>query len=343
MMLMKGGKTSEKWKKYPVRIIGTFDSYETAAAKEIQIYMSESDNDEDILRRGKRLKVDNTKNTQSLDFNNDSRNSSQEEFVPMGVYKNSVSVNGETSNSIMSCSNYNNIISTDYKALCGAVESSLNCTSLLSGNHFDNTTTTTIQDITPSTMQLIGDNFENDTAVSQNISTSILQLIGDNFDNDTAASQNLIPTTPHLTTCSEFCNATNMYLNRLDKKLDLILERLNYSSYSARIPVDSDFLNNFPMKDINSLKEIKENIKSEDYKTKMKNLISSIGGTSIKNFMKRVLGRLFSNQLASECSWSGFKNNFRLDNLALIMLVKVGACLVCHIRITRVPLTQSTF
>lgn len=24
MMLMKGGKTSEKWKKYPVRIIGTF-------------------------------------------------------------------------------------------------------------------------------------------------------------------------------------------------------------------------------------------------------------------------------------------------------------------------------
>jgi len=60
-----------------------------------------------------------------------------------------------------------------------------------------------------------------------------------------------------------------MYLNRLDKKLDLILERLNYSSNSARIPIDSDFLNNFPMKDINSLKEIKENIKSEDYKTKM--------------------------------------------------------------------------
>lgn len=30
--------------------------------------MSESENDEDILRRGKRLKVDNKKNTQSLDF-----------------------------------------------------------------------------------------------------------------------------------------------------------------------------------------------------------------------------------------------------------------------------------
>jgi len=31
--------------------------------------MSESENDEEILRRGKRLKVDNKKYTQSLDFN----------------------------------------------------------------------------------------------------------------------------------------------------------------------------------------------------------------------------------------------------------------------------------
>lgn len=34
--------------------------------------MSESENDEDISRRGKRLKVDNKKNTRSLDINNDS-------------------------------------------------------------------------------------------------------------------------------------------------------------------------------------------------------------------------------------------------------------------------------
>lgn len=39
-------------------------------------------------------------------------NSSQEELVTMGVYKKSMSVNEETSNTIMSCSNYNNIISS---------------------------------------------------------------------------------------------------------------------------------------------------------------------------------------------------------------------------------------
>lgn len=60
-----------------------------------------------------------------------------------------------------------------------------------------------------------------------------------------------------------------MYLNRLDKKLDLILERLNYNSNSIRVPIDSAFLNSFPIKDIDGLKEIEENIKSEDYKTKM--------------------------------------------------------------------------
>lgn len=27
MMLMKGGKTSEKWKSYPVKIIGTFGKF----------------------------------------------------------------------------------------------------------------------------------------------------------------------------------------------------------------------------------------------------------------------------------------------------------------------------
>jgi len=39
-------------------------------------------------------------------------NSSQEEYVPMGVYKKPTSANDETSNSILSCSNYNNIISS---------------------------------------------------------------------------------------------------------------------------------------------------------------------------------------------------------------------------------------
>ncbi|KAF0752401.1 DUF4806 domain-containing protein, partial [Aphis craccivora] len=121
MMLMKGGKTSEKWKSYPIHM-------KPLLLKKFR-YTSEFENNEDILRRGKRLKIDNKKNTRLLDFND-----------------------------------------TDYKALCGAVESSLNY-------------------ISPSTLQLIGDNFEDDTAASQYKRPSKLQLINENFENDTAACQ----------------------------------------------------------------------------------------------------------------------------------------------------------
>ncbi|KAL4100725.1 hypothetical protein QTP88_020759 [Uroleucon formosanum] len=107
MMLMKGGQTSEKWMSYPVKIIERFDSYETAAAKEIEIFMPESENDKQILRRGKRLKFYNI----YLGCN------SSQDCVPTVVY-NKATLVSEISNSTMSC--------TEYKTLSGAVESSLN-------------------------------------------------------------------------------------------------------------------------------------------------------------------------------------------------------------------------
>lgn len=61
-----------------------------------------------------------------------------------------------------------------------------------------------------------------------------------------------------------------MYLNRIDKKLDLVLERLNnYNSHNVRGPIDSIFLNSFPLQNVEDLKDIEENIKIENYKNKM--------------------------------------------------------------------------
>lgn len=63
-----------------------------------------------------------------------------------------------------------------------------------------------------------------------------------------------------------------MFLSRLDKKLDLVLERLNYSSNSVHVPIYTlFFLNSFPLKHIDGLKEIEKTlgVKNEDYKTKM--------------------------------------------------------------------------
>lgn len=47
------------------------ESYEEAAAKEVEIFMSESECD-DNLGRGKRLKLTNAKFTESCSYENDS-------------------------------------------------------------------------------------------------------------------------------------------------------------------------------------------------------------------------------------------------------------------------------
>lgn len=47
-----------------------------------------------------------------------------------------------------------------------------------------------------------------------------------------------------------------------------------------------------------------------------------IGGTTSKDAMKRVLQKLFTNNLASKCSWTGAKNNFKLKDLKMIICMK---------------------
>jgi len=52
------------------------------------------------------------------------------------------------------------------------------------------------------------------------------------------------------------------------------------------------------------------------------NLIISFGGSDTKQFIKRVLPKLFSNKLATFCSWTGQKNNFRLVDHQLMKVMK---------------------
>lgn len=60
-----------------------------------------------------------------------------------------------------------------------------------------------------------------------------------------------------------------MYLNRLDNKMDLILEHLiNKTIGAQRIPLGNTFLNTFSMKNIYTLKEVEGNLKNENLKSK---------------------------------------------------------------------------
>lgn len=64
----------------------------------------------------------------------------------------------------------------------------------------------------------------------------------------------------------------NLYLTRIDKKLDVILDLLKHhpasSNYSSSI--DTTFLNNFPITDVETLKNLDEMFKNDqEYLTKL--------------------------------------------------------------------------
>ncbi|XP_026823901.1 uncharacterized protein LOC113561593 [Ooceraea biroi] len=56
--------------------------------------------------------------------------------------------------------------------------------------------------------------------------------------------------------------------------------------------------------------------------SQFKNFISKIGGQGARDNIKRILERLFTNEVAIKCLWKGKKNNFRVNNLNLIIIMK---------------------
>lgn len=47
-----------------------------------------------------------------------------------------------------------------------------------------------------------------------------------------------------------------------------------------------------------------------------------IGSAKAKEAIKRALQKLFTNNLASKCSWTGAKHNFKLKDLTIITCIK---------------------
>lgn len=50
--------------------------------------------------------------------------------------------------------------------------------------------------------------------------------------------------------------------------------------------------------------------------------INQVGGTCVKNFVKRVFTKLFTNELATKFSWMGFRQNQALQNLKIVNIIK---------------------
>lgn len=72
---------------------------------------------------------------------------------------------------------------------------------------------------------------------------------------------------------TEFMNSTNMFLNRLDKKLDVLLEHIKHPPSAQYIPLDDPVLNMFPLKDIAALRDIEENLLNDEFKLKIVSIV----------------------------------------------------------------------
>lgn len=64
-----------------------------------------------------------------------------------------------------------------------------------------------------------------------------------------------------------------MFLNRLDKKLDLLLENVKHPSSLQYVPLDDSVLSMFPLKDIAAIKDMEEYLKNDEYKLKIVRIV----------------------------------------------------------------------
>ncbi|KAF0716473.1 DUF4806 domain-containing protein, partial [Aphis craccivora] len=107
----------------------------------------------------------------------------------------------------------------------------------------------------------------------------------------------------------EKISTTLTYVKRIDARLDLLESKLN--SESLLETTENDFFSLIPIKTVDGLEEIEVKIKTNvDFEKKS----------------GEVLARFFINQLAAKYSWSGYRNNNKLETLEIIKIIK-GVCM----------------
>uniref|UniRef100_A0A2S2PHG5 DUF4806 domain-containing protein n=1 Tax=Schizaphis graminum TaxID=13262 RepID=A0A2S2PHG5_SCHGA len=108
------------------------------------------------------------------------------------------------------------------------------------------------------------------------------------------------------------------YVKRIDKKLESLME----DSVSLNKNNDNSIVSLFPITSVEALQNIETKLLDATFEKQMINFVTQIGGLNAVNFTKRVFARVFTNQLATQYSWTGFRNNNPLKQLQLIAIIK---------------------
>ncbi|XP_025192717.1 putative histone-lysine N-methyltransferase 1, partial [Melanaphis sacchari] len=339
LMIIKADEPNVDWSSFPVNIIGeSYDSYDKAVQKEREIFLSES---ERSLGRGKRKRKGLKNNNEDTDSDicdspikighsiNPSKKSSKSpsKSILYNQYSNDFNSNcisGEPA--AVSNSNINNC-SIPY--VINTLQNIEGNSQMSESGHMNNPNvyeSNSNSHVFSSMPQNQSDNEQinlNETSQQDNFNMSCLNTHSVQ-DLSNIVNHNIVSDEPVETAEVILLRNIYSYIKRLDGRMDRIEKYLLDSSTmpANKQPLDDSF-SIFPINDFQNIINIDEKIKNdEQFEKKMINFISTIGGKNIKNFVKRILQRLFTNELSSKCSWTGFRNNFRLENLKIINIMK---------------------
>uniref|UniRef100_A0A2S2PXJ0 DUF4806 domain-containing protein n=1 Tax=Sipha flava TaxID=143950 RepID=A0A2S2PXJ0_9HEMI len=116
---------------------------------------------------------------------------------------------------------------------------------------------------------------------------------------------------------------TLAFVKRIEGRLDGIEAQLQSGVTVINTKINNDILSQLPMKTVSDVEDIETKFTTDaDFKSQMRNVIFRIGGTNSKNFIKRALQRLFTNELSTKYTWTGFRQHNFLRGLQIIEIVK---------------------
>ncbi|KAF5289482.1 hypothetical protein FQR65_LT11856 [Abscondita terminalis] len=111
-------------------------------------------------------------------------------------------------------------------------------------------------------------------------------------------------------------------MNHLAERFSNI-ERFINKHYDVKVVSKPDLLPTLPLTSVEQVQYL-ETQAGDDVYEQLVLLVSRTGGTDLKNYIKRVLEIIFTDDLATNYSWNGQKNNIPLKGMKIIKSIKDG-------------------
>lgn len=117
-------------------------------------------------------------------------------------------------------------------------------------------------------------------------------------------------------------------LSQIQETVNIILAKINNEQYRNKEDItikDNKIAKYLPLNSIENFLELEDILKDDDETlTQVVNKVLLIGGKNEKDFLRRILSAIFTDNLASICSWTGQKNNFKIKDTYIILGIRKG-------------------